>query len=255
MVAADSVCGRIDDAATAEFTPMAISFSPTQLERFRREAKKLGRDLSITHSEALDRIAARHSFQNWSLLAKHSDVADTPSAPSRQPVSVVPPGPPTRRYCIHGDVKVDEPTLCFCVRCDAAVEPTHFDGLGYHGDGGDGERYLASLARHNALARTRKVARGRPDDAPNVLAARAVAERDAYQASRSTLHRWLDGQRKRDDIVGHLAGDILRDKTFPVGLSTREELDDRLSWHGEHIVQAIEELWAEFAASRGSMSQ
>jgi len=255
MVAADSVCGRIDDAATAEFTPMATSFSPKQLERFRREAKKLGRDLSITHSDALDRIAARHSFQNWSLLAKHSAAADTPPAPPRVPVSDVTPGAPTERYYLHGDVKVDEPTLCYCVRCDLAVEPSHFDGLGYHGDGGDGERYLASLARHNALPSAGKSARRRPDDAPNVLAARAVAERAAYQASRSAFHRWLDGQRKRDDIVGDLAGDILRDKTFPVGLSTREELEDRLSRHGEHIVQAIDELWAEFAATRNRVSK
>lgn len=66
----------------------------------------------------------------------------------------------------------------------------------------------------------------------------------------AAFHRWLDGQRKRDDIVDELAGDILRDKTFPVGLSTREELDQRLSRHGEHIAQAIDALWAEFAASR-----
>lgn len=229
---------------------MATSFSPSQLERFRREAKKLGRDLSITHSEALDRISARQSFQNWSLLAKHSEAPHAPPAPPRLHVSVAPPGAPAERYYRHGDVKVDEPTLCYCACCDFAVEPSHFDGLGFHRDGGDGERYLASLARHNALPRARKAARGRPDDAPNALAARAVVERDAYQASRSAFHRWLDGQRKRDDIVGDLAGDILRDKTFPVGLSTREDLYQRLFWHGEHIAQAIDALWAEFAASR-----
>lgn len=177
MVAADSVCGRIDDAATEEFTPMATSFSPKQLERFRREAKKLGRDLSITHSDALDRIASRHSFQNWSLLAKHSAAADTPPAPPRVPVSVVTPGVPTERYYLHGDVKADEPRLCYCVRCDLAVEPSHFDGLGYHGDGGDGERYLASLARHNALPSARKAARRRPDGWPHALSQNAPPTR------------------------------------------------------------------------------
>lgn len=45
--------------------------SPVQLERLRREAKKLKRELGITHSEALDRIAARYGFANWSQLAKH----------------------------------------------------------------------------------------------------------------------------------------------------------------------------------------
>lgn len=53
---------------------MSTSFSPVQLERFRREAKKLSRESSITHSEALDRIAIRRGFTNWSLLVKHSEV-------------------------------------------------------------------------------------------------------------------------------------------------------------------------------------
>jgi hypothetical protein len=52
---------------------MFTSFSPIQLERFRREAKKLSRESSITHSEALDRVAIRHGFKNWSLLVKHSE--------------------------------------------------------------------------------------------------------------------------------------------------------------------------------------
>lgn len=56
---------------------MATSFSFSQLERFRREAKKLKRELSITHSEALDRIAAQHGFKNWSLLVRHSAVSDS----------------------------------------------------------------------------------------------------------------------------------------------------------------------------------
>lgn len=243
MVAADSVCGRIDDAATAEFMPMATSFSPMQLERFRREAKKLSRELSITHSAALDRIAGRHGFQNWSLLAKHSGPNNAQHLSPASALLV-----PTVRYYLHGDVIEGNPTRCYCVRCDFHVEVSHFEGVGYHADGNDGERYLASLARHNALPPARKALRGRPDDAPNVLATRAITEREAYEASRSPFHRWLEEQRNRNDIVGDLAGDILRDKSFPVGLSTRRQVEDHLSWHGEHIVEAIREAWREFVA-------
>ncbi len=249
MVAADSVCGRIDDAATAEFMPMATTFSSTQLERFRREAKKLSRDLSIPHSAALDRIAVRHHFQNWSLLAKHSDAAGTPPPPAPMPLRGGTNSEPPTRYYLHGDVVVDDPTHCYCLRCDLFVELAHFEGASDHDDGEDGERYLASLARHNALPRARKAARGRPDDAPNVLAARAVAERAAYQASRAPFHRWLELQRDRDDMVGHLAGDILQDKTFPVGVTTRRQVEEHLAWHGDHIVRAIRAAWRDFTGA------
>jgi len=41
-----------------------------QLENLKREAKALRRSLNITHAEALDRLAVRHGYKNWSLLAK-----------------------------------------------------------------------------------------------------------------------------------------------------------------------------------------
>lgn len=41
-----------------------------QLENLKREAKALRKSLNITHSEALDRLAVRHGYKHWSLLAK-----------------------------------------------------------------------------------------------------------------------------------------------------------------------------------------
>lgn len=230
---------------------MATSFSSAQLERFRREAKKLSRELSITHSEALDRIAARHGYQNWSLLAKHGEGKLAAVAPpSRRPAAKASSAPHASvRYYLHGDVSEDDPSTCFCVRCDLRVPLTHFDGIGFHGDGEDCARYLGSLAVHNEQPKSRKAARGRPDNAPNVLAARALAEREAFEASRSAFHRWLEGQRKRNDIVGELAEDILGDKSFPVRLGTRKEVEARLSRHGDHIVRAVRAAWREFAVS------
>lgn len=234
---------------------MATTFTTTQLERFRREAKKLSRDLSLTHSQALDRIAARHGYQNWSLLAKHSEASGAGSAPPVGPVLSAPTPAPAYRYYLHGDVDEHDPAHCYCARCDVFVEPSHFDGPGFHKDGGDGERYLASLARHNAMPALQKASRGRPDDAPNVLAQRAVAERDAHEAARSPFHRWLEGQRDRDDIVGDLAGDILRDKSFPVGLGTRHEVEAHLSRHGSHIVRAVRAAWKEFSTHRAATAE
>jgi len=76
---------------------VATSFTTAQLERFRREAKKLGRQQSITHSEALDRIAAEQGYKNWSLLAKHSE---SPAA------TTVPPSP-TRASTVPDDVSLE----------------------------------------------------------------------------------------------------------------------------------------------------
>lgn len=41
-----------------------------QLELLRREAKALRKSQNITHSVALDRLAVRHGYKSWSLLAK-----------------------------------------------------------------------------------------------------------------------------------------------------------------------------------------
>lgn len=43
---------------------MAYSFASVQLERFRREAKKLAKAASMTHTQALDRIAFGNGYPN-----------------------------------------------------------------------------------------------------------------------------------------------------------------------------------------------
>lgn len=225
---------------------MATSFTSSQLERFRREAKKLGRDLAIPHSEALDRIAAQHGFKNWSLLAKHSEGAPPVPPATPQPV-VIAPEPRQRKY-LHGDIVEDDPAQCYCARCDLFVELTHFDTHDWHRDGTDSERYLASVTRWGKLPASQKADRRRPDDAPNVLAARAVAEREAFEASRAPFHRWLEAQKGRDDSVGDLASDACRDKRFPVGAVARREVEAYVARHGDHVVRAVRQAWREFAA-------
>ena len=49
------------------------SYTPAQIERFKREAKLLHRASAIPHSQALDRVATANGYSNWSLLMKHSD--------------------------------------------------------------------------------------------------------------------------------------------------------------------------------------
>ena len=64
---------------------MTASFTIAQVERFKREAKRLHRDTNISHSQALDQIASANGYRNWSLLAKHSDAQGTPKAKNARP--------------------------------------------------------------------------------------------------------------------------------------------------------------------------
>jgi len=52
---------------------MPSSFTPAQIDRFKREAKQLHHAFAIPHSQALDRIANSNGYSNWSLLMKHSE--------------------------------------------------------------------------------------------------------------------------------------------------------------------------------------
>lgn len=222
---------------------MATSFPPAQLDRFRREAKKLGRDLSISHSEALDRIAVKNGFPNWSLLAKRSSGAGSPPVG----LQVTLPQLSNRvRYYLHGDIRETDPTKCFCARCDTFEPFAHLLPVSYHTDGKDGERFLRDLASWDGLSTEQKEHEFRPANAPNILAASALAARAAREAARSPFHRWLDSQRNRDDPVGDLAADILRDASFPIALATRRELQERLKGRGSYVIKAFRQAWREF---------
>lgn len=221
---------------------MATSFSPLQLERFRREAKKLGRALSICHSEALDRIAVQNGFTNWSLLSKHSDSSSQAVADAPKPLR--PSGP--YRYYLHGDVVEDDPTKCYCARCDVFWPLDHLVPTSYHTDGKDGERFLSSLAQWNTLPAEERGRKYRPDGAPNVLETPLRATQVAKEAARAPFHRWLEGQRGRSDPIGDVAGDIQRDKSFPIGASTWCEVEDYFAGYGSHVVRAARQAWREF---------
>lgn len=70
---------------------MATIFSVAQIEHFKREAKQLCRTNSnFTHSAALDLIASRHGYPNWSVLHKHS-VGNGTSILTAVTPSVTPP--------------------------------------------------------------------------------------------------------------------------------------------------------------------
>lgn len=226
---------------------MNTSYTPAQIEQFRRDAKRLARKNAIPHSEALDSIAVSKGFKNWSLLAKHAAPANPAPRPAATPVAKPVPVETQKRYYLHGDQDESNPALYYCARCDIFFDAEHFET---HDSKGNNERYLSSLARWTQREQIPPFDRRRPQDAINVLAAAAVAANAAYEASRSPFHRWIEGQKDRNDPIGDLAGDIWGDRQFPVAAKTRVEIERYMGMHGAvpDAIKALKKGWAEFSA-------
>lgn len=62
----------------------------------RRRAKRLARDLGVTHTEALDRIASQHGFRAWSLLVAQHDPASASERASHAMVAALPGAAPSQ---------------------------------------------------------------------------------------------------------------------------------------------------------------
>ena len=57
---------------------MEATITQNQIDYFKRQAKKISKASGITHSEALDGIARREKFKNWSTLMSHTTVSSAP---------------------------------------------------------------------------------------------------------------------------------------------------------------------------------
>lgn len=221
---------------------MANSLYPEQIARIKRQAKKLVRERSITHAEALDKAAAEHGFANWSLLSKAR------VAPADRPklITQAAAGQAATRYYLHGDQDETDPFVYFCARCDSFCPPDHFENAALHQGQSHEMRYIESIERWNERGTVWRRLYRRPEDATNLLAAKAVAFNASYQQSRSAFHRWLLTQVDRHDVVSDLAVDVRADKSFPVGASSRQEIERYLERYGDHVLEAMERAWLEF---------
>lgn len=226
---------------------MAISLSPTEITRIKRQAKKFARENSLTHAQALDRAAAGHGFANWSLLSK---ACVEPSGRAKV-LAQVAAAPAAIRYYLHGDQDEEDPNSFYCARCDFFYEREHFENPALHRGQSHEMRYLESIERWNERGDVWHRKYRRPEAAPNLLAAKAVAINAAYQQSRSAFHRWLLAQIDRDDMVSDLAVDVRSDRSFPVSASTRQDIEHYLARHGNHALEALELAWDEFASTQG----
>lgn len=225
---------------------MATAIKFARIEQLRRDAKRLKREHSITQSEALKQVAQSKGFPSWELLLRAADnsASGGPGTGALPTHSVTPVRAARPRHYLHGDEVEGDPSQYYCARCDLFVEADHFKGGAWHGNDEDGGRFLKSLKSWELAAK--RSAYRRPENPPNILAASAVQGQKMPEASYAPFYRWLMTQRNRNDILGDLAGDAARDKSFPTGATTKEELENHLGRHGRHIVEALEEAWDEF---------
>lgn len=241
------MCGRIEVLVTLESNYMNTSYTPAQIEQFRRDAKRLARQDTIPHSEALDKIAVSKGLKNWSLLSKHATPANPARRPAAIPVAKLARVDTRKRYYLHGDQYEENPAQYYCARCDVFFGAEHFET---HDSKGNHERYLTSLARWVQREKEAPFTWSRPQEPINILAAPAVAANVAHEASRSPFHRWIEGQKGRNDPIGDLAKDIWGDREFPVATRTRAEVQRYMEKHGAipDAIKALKEAWREFSA-------
>ena len=222
---------------------MQASPSPALIEQSRRNAKRLAKQADIPLNQAQDQIAQSYGFGNWSQFAKARDKP----APIPTPAPV-PRGP--RRY-LHGDQDERNPAVYYCAECDFFGEPDHFDRPHRVPHG---ERALSAIERFQRSPSDYTSIGHRPENPTNILQPDIEAEklaRAAREAARSPFHRWIEQQRDRDDPVGDLAYDVMRDKRFPTGVQSLKEAKAYLgSGLGRsHAVKALTAAWREFEAA------
>lgn len=246
---------------------MLTSFTSSQLDQLRRDAQRLRKqDGSLTHYQALDHIAVKNGYRNWSLLAKHRTAPATTAVPAT-PSPAKPPSPPAappdgrpddgrQRYYLHGDQLEGDPARYYCAQCDVFFNAEHFASHGPH----TGERLLERLERWNERDGRSQMNWRRPDDAPNLLHADALAARAEYQALRAQFSDWLMAQRKRTragerrDDIGLWALGLAPARGLPKTPKSLTQLRDHYRRYGaQHFeMEALEAAWTEFRSQLAS---
>lgn len=233
---------------------MQASPSPALIEQSRRNAKRLAKQADIPLNQAQDQIAQSHGFGNWSQFAKAGGKTKPVPAAVAAPAPAPAPTPRGPRRYLHGDQDERNPAVYYCAECDFFGEPDHFDRPHRVPHG---ERALNAIERFQRSPSDYTSIGHRPENPTNILQPDIEAEklaRAAREAARSPFHRWIEQQRDRDDPVGDLAYDVMRDKRFPTGVRSLKEAKQYLgSGMGRaHAVKALTAAWREFEAQAGS---
>ena len=152
------------------------------------------------------------------------------------------------RHYVHGDLHEDRPNTYYCARCDSFVEPEHFADPSHVKV--RAEKFNASLDAWQRFAKKHASRYFRPLKAKNMIEADAAEDARAAKAAQSPFYRWLLRRTHRDDPIDDLAGDVNRDKSFPVSLKELRSLKTHLLLQNAtpEALVALDEAWGEFKA-------
>jgi hypothetical protein len=233
---------------------MLTPFTPAQVDQLRRDAQRLRKQQSLTHYDALNRIAVEHGYRNWSLLAKNSASPPPAGAAAITPTSL-PFKPPAaagsqrpkdgrQRYYLHGDQYEEDAARYYCAQCDVFFDAPHFSTHGRH----TGERFLERLERWvKRVARSQETWH-RPDGAPNLLEADALAARAEYQAKRQAFSDWLWAQRLEKHRTGLMARGLMTARGLPKTPKSLSQLVRHYERNGKQYFSpnTLFEAWDKF---------
>jgi uncharacterized protein YozE (UPF0346 family) len=126
----------------------------------------------------------------------------------------------SRKY-LHGDRHEAQTSLYYCSRCDAFEAEGHFFDLDAH--------VLDHFERFAHALKVWKESSGsrlhRPKDAINVIQMKMAAKPKVTSA----FFRWLMRQIERNDPIGDLAKDLVRDSAYPEDCNDLAELRSYLA--------------------------
>lgn len=140
------------------------------------------------------------------------------------------------RYYLHGDANEADASLYYCAICDVFNSKNHF----YQHGNKNRERYDKARARLRYLREPYT----RPKN-PNSLAEEWPK---LAKPVRSQFYRWLVKQSLRDDPVGDLSSDVIRDKSFPLNSQSLRKLEHHIATKNgiDEALTALREAFSEF---------
>lgn len=147
-----------------------------------------------------------------------------------------------RRYYVHGDGAEDKAGKFFCAGCDLFSARSHFSGE--CSTKNHYERYSNSLNDWGFLQENHPGKYYRPGDCINIFSGMKPPV-----AVQSSFYKWLARQRKRNDIIGDLAGDVRDDRKFPIGEGRIGQIRSHIRYSlysCNAALGALDEAWREF---------
>jgi hypothetical protein len=82
-----------DSSEKLKIHPHDTRFTLAQIERLKREAKKIKKEQGITHTEALDKVALKYEYHSWQLLMRHGVLPE----PNSSEIECLNPNPPPKK--------------------------------------------------------------------------------------------------------------------------------------------------------------